>query len=283
MTDLTVIDKPTDRSEWLAARHPWFNASDAGCLYGVHPFKSLADVALDKLKPEPDDTEPTEAMDRGNRLEPAILQWFADNHGCQVVTPDYLPTNGKIMATLDGVIVGDDSCWIEAKTSRDYWSLIPEYVYWQVVAQAAASGRRRCHVAWIDASMQFQTQTVDVLEDDVVNVLARAEMFMSFIEMGMMPEGVELETRHLSAMFPEHDGGSFVDLTPDEYAALQHWETLRQSRLAASKDEDAAKDVVTNLIQGAEGLTYDGKLVCTWKTNARGQRVLRSTKMLELF
>lgn len=280
---MRLIDKPADRAEWLKVRHPWFNASDAACLYGLHPFKSLADVALDKLQPEPTDAGQTEAMDRGTRLEPVILQWFADRLGVQVVTPDYLPVDRKIMATLDGVVVGDDSVWVEAKTTREYWSTIPEYVYWQVVAQAAASGRRKCFVVWIDASMRFQYEEVHVLEEHVENVHARAEQFMAFIEMGMMPEGVELEVKHLLRMFPQHEEGSLIDLDDDGLAAVQEWEALRLARLAAKDAEDKAKNAVANLIADAEGLSYDGKLVVTWRTNARGQRVMRSTKMLEVF
>jgi predicted phage-related endonuclease len=280
---VTLVDKPADRGDWLTARHPYFNASDAGCLYGVHPFKSLADVALDKMQPQPDDAEATEAMDRGNRLEPAILGWFADKIGVQVVTPDYMPVNGKIMATLDGVIVGNDSCWIEAKSSREYISTLPDYWYWQVVAQAAASGRRKCYVAYLDASMRFDYQEVHVPEDHVDNVLARAEQFMAFVEMGMMPEGVELETRHILRMFPQHEADSFIDIDDEQYADLQAWEIARLARLSAKENEDEAKNLVANMLGEAEGLRYDGKLVCTWRTDKRGVRTMRSTKMLEVF
>lgn len=270
---MSVVAKPADRAEWLRARHGYFNASDTGALYGVHPYRSLADIAIDKLKPEPEDTPPTKAMDRGNRAEPMLLGWMADELGVQVVTPDVLYVNGRLMATLDGVPVGNDEDWVEAKTTRDRWDYPPEHVVRQVVAQGAASGRRRGHVVWLDADWEFKTVTIEPSADEMADVLARAEQFMAFIDLGLMPEGVELSAANVTAMFPEPEPGKFIDLSDDGLAAVVLWEQCRQARLAAEKAEAEARDEVARRLLDAEGARYDGRLVLNWKANKPSERV----------
>lgn len=265
----TTIPKPDDRGDWLQARHPHFNASDAGCLYGVHPYRSLADVALDKLASTPSDEEPTEAMERGNRLEPMLLEWFGDRHGCTVYTPKVLHVNGRLMATLDGLVRGADDEWIEAKTTRDRWDDVPEHVYWQVVAQAAASGRERCHVVWIDADMAYKDAVVVPDASHIADVLDRAEQFMSFIDLGMMPEGVEMTAEHLAKLYPSPVEGKYAPIDMVDLGVVRAWEEARAKRLEAEKVEKALKDEVANLFGDAEALSFDGRLVATWKASQR--------------
>lgn len=272
MSVLTV-PKPDDRTEWLKARHGFYNASDAGCLYGVHPFKNLGDVVADKLGPEPVDEGQTEAMERGQRLEPFLLQWFGDRHGIEVVTPNVLYVNGRLMATVDGDSDGlPDDEWIEAKTTSQRWDSVPDHVYWQVVAQGAATGRQQCHVVWIDAEMKFKEAVVVPHEDHVADVLDRAQRFMDFIDLGMAPEGVELSTDALLRLYPAPVAGQFVDIDDEQWMAIVRWEQCRQARIAAEKVETEAKDVVARLIAENEGARYDGKLVCTWRANKATER-----------
>lgn len=264
---MSTVTKPADRADWLAARHPFFNASDAGCLYGVHPHRNLADVAVDKLRPEPADGGQTETMERGERLEPVLLGWFGDKHGCKVTTPEVLFIEQRLMATLDGEIIGNDLEWIEAKTTSQTWSAPPDHVYWQVVAQAAASGRRSCWVVWIDADMRFKQHRVVPAPEHVEDVLKRSSAFMDFIDLGMTPEGVEMTAAHLARLYPEPTLGTYADLDEDGLLTVTAWEQARRARLAAEKIEEQAKDAVARLIGDAEAARFDGRLIATWRAN----------------
>lgn len=268
-----TIPKPTDRATWLKERHQFYNASDAGVLYSVHPHRNLADVAIEKLADEPPNTEPTAAMDRGVRLEPVLLDWLGDQLGVKVEVPDLLYVQGRLMATLDGVFVGNDDEWVEAKTTSYHWAEPPDHVYWQVVAQAAASGRSRCHVVWLDASMRIQSIVVTPAPEHVTDVLDRAARFMDFIDVGMMPEGVQLTAEHVTRLYPEPVAGSFADLDEEGLEAVVLWEQSRRARLYAEKEEEIAKNAVANLLLDAEGARFDGRLILTWKANKPGERV----------
>lgn len=307
MTALT-IPKPPDRLDWLKARKGFFNASDVPCLYDSHPHRDIADVVADKLAPEVVDGGQTEAMDRGVRLEPVMLEWLGDRLGVRVVTPDVLHVNGCLMATLDGEPVGADDVWVEAKTTAERWDAVPTHVYWQVAAQAAASGRRECHVVWIDSDLRFKTAVVVPHPEHVEDVLARAETFMAFIEMGMTPEGVQLTADHVLTMFPRPEVGTWVTLDDAGRDAIVAWEEARTERIAAEKREKALKGPVATLLSGAEGAKYQGLPIVTWRCNkdgegfivgeheagepechakytrtTKGARVLRATKELRTF
>lgn len=268
---MPTIPKPDDRELWLEARRPYFNASDAGALYGCHPHRSLADVAVDKLKPQPPD-EPTDAMKRGVALEPALLAWMGDELGAHVVTPDVLFIESRMMATLDGIVVGTDDL-VEAKSTSYRWDETPEHVFWQVCAQLAASGMARAHVVWLDSSMRIQHELVVPTPEDRADVLERAASFMAAIDLGMVPDDVELGASHVSALYPEPQPGKYVDLSDDGLQAIVHWEQARQARLAAQKYEDAAKDEVARRLMDAEGARYDGRLVLNWKANKPSEKV----------
>lgn len=279
---MTTIPKATDRAEWLRDRHGYFNASQVGALYDCHPHVSIADVVAEKLAPEPLMGSETEAMERGTRLEPVLLEWFGDRLGVKVLTPDVLYANGRLLATLDGEPVGSDDEWVEVKTTAERWDTPPPHVYWQVVAQAAASGKHRCHVVWFDADLRLKTAVLTPPAEHVDDVLTRAEQFMAYIDLGLTPEGVVLSYEHVKAMHPAPELGRWVDLDDDDLAAVVRYEQCRQARLAAEKAEDVAKDAVANLLLDAEGARYDGQPVCTWRANKASERVDWKQAALEL-
>ncbi len=279
---MKTIPKPADRVAWLQARHSYLTASDVATLYSAHPYRTLADVAVDKLGPPPrEDNEPTDAMDRGNRLEPVLLDWFGDQHGVKVITPDVLYVNGRLLATLDGEIVGNDDELVEAKSTSQRWEEPPEHVRWQIVAQCAASGRRAGWCVWLDSSMRLQEQLIVPDPAEIADVLERSAAFMAFIDLGMTPEGVELRAEHIAAMYPEPDEGSTVELDNLGFCEVVAWEQCRQVRLAAEKAEADAKDVVARLLLDHEGARYDGRLVATWKAVARQSLDTKALKAAE--
>lgn len=269
----STIPKPVDRGEWLKARHPYWNASDAAVLYSEHPFRSLADVAVEKLQPEPTDDGTNDAMDRGQRLEPILLDWIGDTLGCAIEVPQTLYINDRLMATLDGIPVGSDDTWVEAKTSSKRYDEPADYWMWQIAAQAAATGRSRCICVWIDADMRFKWEEVEPHPDHIADVLERACRFMEWIDLGLLPEGIELRSEHVAQMFPKPVDGKFVDVDDEGLDAIVRWEHARQARIAAEKAEAEAKDAVARIAMDAEGVRHDGRLVLTWKANKDSERL----------
>lgn len=275
-----TIAKPADRYEWLRVRHrdasglKWANASAAGTLMGVSPHTSLADLAVDWLADEPQPDDPTEAQERGQRCEPMLLQWYADKHGLEVVTPDVLYACGRVLATIDGVPVGVDDLGVEAKSTNDYWGTQPpETVFWQCVAQTIATGWRAIDVPWIDASMRFKLHRFVPTDSDRDALLSRIDEVLAFIDLGLIPEGAHLTAKHVTSLHPIAETGLAVDLSPVELSAIGEWEARRQSRIAAKKAEDEAGAKVRSVLGSAAEGHWNGIPVLSWKNSKASERV----------
>ncbi|TIR23982.1 MAG: endonuclease [Mesorhizobium sp.] len=68
---------PRDREEWLALRQHDVTASVAASLLGIHPYKTPYGLWAEKTGRVREDTEETEAMERGNLLEPVAVAMLA--------------------------------------------------------------------------------------------------------------------------------------------------------------------------------------------------------------
>lgn len=262
MTD--TIQRPADRSAWLNLRHGFGNASDAAVYMDCHPYKTKADLAVEKLAAEPVEIE-SRAMTRGNKLEAAVADWWADEHGVRIWEPDVLYRAGRLLATLDRRIYGADRDGLEVKTTKHVVSEPMTYWWWQAQAQMVCADLDRVHFAVLDGTMDLRSFTVDRDDDACTSLLAAVDAFWSFIDLGMVPEGVELLTEHVQTMYPQH-AERYVDLDDDGLQAVVLLHESRAARLEAEKAEDAAKDAVARILLDCEEARYDGRPVVTWRS-----------------
>ena len=105
-------------------------------------------------------------------LEPAIANWWSDDHGLAVVEPDVLYVRGSIMATLDRRIVGNDTDAVEVKSTAKYVSRPERYWWWQCQAQCYAADLERVHLAVLDASMSLSNYVVE-RDDEAIATSSR--------------------------------------------------------------------------------------------------------------
>lgn len=66
--------------EWHAQRATGIGGSDVGTIVGCNPWQSAYHLAAVRLGKIENNFEPNEAMEWGTRLEPVILDKFAENH-----------------------------------------------------------------------------------------------------------------------------------------------------------------------------------------------------------
>lgn len=262
---VTTIDRPAERPDWLALRHKYANASDAAAYVGKHPFKTLADIAVEKLSAEPPaEIVGNRAIDRGNRLEPVVADWWAEEHGVSIYEPKVLYVCGRMMATLDRAIVGNDTDALEIKTTAKETDGVLDYWWWQAQAQMLCADRQRIHFAVLDASMDLCSYTVERDDEAIAALVAAVEQAWEFLSIGMVPEGVELTYDHVKALHPEAEEKA-VPVADEEFSVVVRWAQLRAERLAIEKAEDAAKAEVARLFGDAAVLVYDDKPIATWK------------------
>jgi predicted phage-related endonuclease len=75
-----TVTFPTER-EWLAARHFNVNSTEVAALFGMSPFSTAYELAIQKTRGEPPVFEDTERMKWGRRLQDTIAQGIADDYG----------------------------------------------------------------------------------------------------------------------------------------------------------------------------------------------------------
>lgn len=130
--------------EQLELRRKYLGASDVAAVLGAHPYRSAADVRLEKLGLLEDlDLSDEEAVDVGNDSEPYTVGWAAKKIGRAYASTQrsYVASNGVMIAHPDGVLLDPDEP-IEAKYSgrTDEWGepgeqRVPQQHYIQLLSQ----------------------------------------------------------------------------------------------------------------------------------------------------
>ena len=146
-----LIQRPSGPNSWLRVRHAYFNASAAATLYGEHPFQTLTGVVHTKLAPFGGPGVDNPATRRGRHLEPAIANWWAEEHHLDLYEPTVLYAAFPLLATLDRRIVGRNREAVEIKTTSHVVTEPAPYWVWQVQAQMACAELDRVHLAVLDA------------------------------------------------------------------------------------------------------------------------------------
>lgn len=284
----TVQKPPHGSQEWLNVR--WkdadnrsrISASVAGAVHGENPFTSVADLAFDLLAANaPEPKEPTQAMERGNRLEPFILQWYADMGGLELTTPDqmYCYDDGRanLIATLDAVDA--NGIPYEIKTSTRRWDgMLPRYWYWQGVQQAICTGSDTINWIIFDSAMQIHTYEQFVSSDEKQIHIDACARFLDYIHNGQMPPDAVPEYKHAEMWYPE--SSMVATELPEEALSVLTWlEEVRESKRELEKKEDELKASIALLLGEADTGRINGETVVTWRSNKRSSI---DTKQLQI-
>lgn len=259
----TTIAKPTDRDAWLAARRPYFNASSASVLFNRHPFQTAGDYAAVKLSGR--EQEQTTAMRRGQILEAPVGDWWAEQQGYHLIEPAELFVAGVMMATVDRIVVEHDRP-VEIKTTAERVSEPVPYWLDQCQAIMWCHGSDTLDLVWFDASMDLQWIVVDADATLQTEMAERAERFMAAIELGIVPDWVELSSRNVATIYPDPEGA--VDVGERGVELVRRFVNLKEQRKELDEDIDATRDAVVRLIGDHEVATFDGEQVASFKASA---------------
>ena len=284
-----TIQKPSHGSqEWLNVR--WkdadgkarISASVAGAVHGENPFTSTSDLAFELLAAQPPTPkDPTQAMDRGNRLEPLIMNWAADLEGIELQSPEqmYCYDDGRanLIATLDAI----DAQGIpyEIKTSTRRWDgVLPRYWYWQGVQQSICSGADIIEWVIFDSGMQIHRYTQYVTSDEQQIHIQACGQFLTHIHNGEIPPNAIPEYKHAESWYPE---SAFISAElPQETLAVIEWlEEVRERKKELEKKEDELKASIALLLGEADTGKINGETVVTWRSNKRSSI---DTKQLQI-
>jgi len=231
------------------------SASAVAAIYGLHPFvpkdkyaaELLGDVAPSPIPPNP-------AMERGNRLEPFVMEWAADKMGIPFTTPEEMfcaDTDGgaKMVATLDGFYEKDaERKVLEIKTTTRQWEgELPDYWRIQGIQQAICADVNVITWAIFDPSMILHLHDQVISQEEIDEHIAAVEAWLNAIELGITPDGVRWSYETIQTRYSQ-PVAQVVDLpetTADLFKKLRHVRT----ELASYKQlEDELKAEICDLI-----------------------------------
>jgi putative phage-type endonuclease len=270
-----IIPKPPHGSaDWLRARWADENgnrrvsASDAASIYGLHPFKTREQYAAELMAPQPPQpVAPNEAMDRGNRLEPVMIDWVSDKLGKKITTPEVLYENNRMIATLDGM--AEDGTIVEIKTYNKQWNgVLPDHWRIQGIQQAICAGSDVVIWGIFDSSLSLHLYEQKITSDEVAEHKAAVAKWLENIDLDMPPEGVSWSYATVSSRYSEPTMKS-IEVGPKGKEILDRLRHVKSESKSYAELEDRLKAEFCELMEGAEQATIDGNVVATWKSQSR--------------
>lgn len=245
-----------DRQQWLEMRRRDITASEVGALFGVHPYKTAAELFADKAGLLPP-AEAGNAATRGVRLEPFVASQIQEKHPdwkIEKATEYWRDGNWRIGATPDYFVTLPDGRrgpmdikTVDERKFKEVWmeadgSLVPEpFILLQVVQQMHLTGGDFGMVGVMPVSSwaPFDVHVIDVPQSPKVveQILARVNEFWVHVLAGKPPEfdpARDLET--VKAIYSK-GGGEAIDLRGDnEIRELLHHRERHKKEIASHQE-----------------------------------------------
>jgi predicted phage-related endonuclease len=274
-----TINKPQHGSkEWLEVRWRDHNglsriaASSAAAVHGEHEYMTAGDLATELLAEEaPQPKQANAAMERGNRLEPVLIQWTADLEEVVLNTPDimYCFENGdaRMIATLDAISA--DGMPFEIKTTKKRWDgVLPRQWYWQGVQQSICAGTNQIEWRIFDSDLELHQYTQIITSDEQQIHISAVDEFLNLIEQGLVPEVAKLSYDNVSNLYNKSSEMQTM-LPPSAMEVINELEKTKEAKKKLEEVENALKAELGLMMKNSEEGILNGDIVVTWKTQTR--------------
>ena len=290
-----LIDKPEHGSyAWLKLRHrdldgsPIVSASEAAAVHDQHKFLSKYQLAVQKIADEPPFTESNRAMERGNRLEPVLIQWVGDEIGVKLAVPEVMFTYyaGGMIATLDAIdhysnvglyIPRDADSWdgfeppevvVEIKTLNRPWDgVLPRYWYWQGVQQAICAHVDQIVWGVFDSSLDLHVHIQQVSYEEKAAHAEAVRKFLDGIRDGEVPAGWAETYEDVSSMHAASNGGT-IDVS-DYDDMIVRLRDVQRMKKGLAEEEEQIKAFFGQVLGANESGVVDGVEIVSWKPQTR--------------
>lgn len=277
-----MADADSAREEWLKARKSGIGGSDAAAALGLSPWKTPYALWEEKTG-RASDTEPTERMDWGNRLESIIAAVYAKERGFVLDKPGMIahPDYPWMLASVDyhvrsinmGVEVKNVSyesahfghAWGEPGTDE-----IPVYYMLQVQHYMAVAGYDSMDLVALVGGNEMRVYHIPRNADLIALLISQERLFWNCVENDTAPGlSTPAET---AARFPT----STVNRVVATAEVVDAWLRLRSLKATAdlhAADENTLKTIVQEAMGDADTLVdTNGTVLATWKSSKAVER-----------
>lgn len=286
------INKPEHGGQdWLNIRfrdehgNKRVSASAVAAIYGLHPFvpkDKYAAELLGDIAPRP--IPPNPAMERGNRLEPFVLEWASDKLNLKFDTPDEMfaadsPNGARMVSTLDGFfeeeLIDENGVpnlvrkVLEIKTTTRKWEgRLPDYWRIQGIQQAICADVNQIIWAVFDPSMMLHIHVQHVTAAEMAEHISAVETWLNAIELGIVPDGVKWSYETVQTRYPQSLEKT-TNLDPKHLDLFNRFRHVRAELDSYRALELELKAEICELIGDADTAVLNGSTVATWKTQTR--------------
>lgn len=286
-----IVIKPANREEWLKVREDGIGASEVAAVVGLSPWETPFSLWLRKTGQIPP-IEENEAMHMGHLLEGVVVQLWEEKTGWKAVkasAKDIIyqdPEHPWRKVTPDRIAyeVGEDGkkrkVLLEIKTTAigiDPDDLPENYVC-QCHYQMHVTGIHVCYLCWLvngryygHARLEYDQEFAEWIAKNV------DEFYNNNVKGGVEPDLISVSDYARKGSDP----GTTVEA--DDVALSDAKQLLAYNNAISEKTEYAekTKDKIKLYMEQAESLTYEGKVIATWKTGSRGRTFLLKSRNIE--
>ena len=275
-----IIIKPKDHAEWLAEREKGIGASDVAAILSLSPWETAFSLWLKKTHqadPEPEN----EAMLMGHLMEEVVVKRWEMETGQKAIKASaadiiYVhPEHDFLRATPDRVVRGRKKI-LECKTTVTQIDETDLPIHW--VTQVYVTGIHDADLAWLVSGRYFGYAHIPYDEEYANFIVEKvSEFWNDCVIGGKEPELISVADFALKGSEP----GTTIEADSE---ALSQLLSLRTINAAITQQEAAAedyKDSIKLFMGENESLTYDGKVLATWKTGTRGRIFLTKNKVID--
>lgn len=257
-------------------RKPRMCPSEAGAIFGVHPYLDLFGVWA-RHKADLPELPPSTRMMGGHFFESGILNWYAHVTKFEVEHFDQTLVNPDLpwLAYTPDALIHGQRRGVDAKliawTQRRLWGYeadeVPEYIRLQVWCYMAAMDLPVYDVA---AVIGDELRIIPIPRPPAhveQTLLTRMQEFhQRFILGDERPEmGASVSAaRWLQTAFPQHKRPDLRHATPEEIVTLTEYARVRFEQAALKERRATLENLIKAAIAEREGLIWtDGKF--TWR------------------
>lgn len=285
--DVSIPEVAPGSEEWFT----YMTASKVSAIMKHSTYDSYLSLWLKmagRIQPQQD----TDITRRGHYLEPAVREWFRDQHPDWQVTKTGMWVHPEIewaASTPDGIIHAPDGTELfEAKSSTlDHeWgepgtNQVPAGYYDQAQWQMFTTGLRRVRLAVIKSFLEFAEYVIEYDPEYVALMLATVTGFMDSLAKGERPSIDPLDGHTATYEAIKQLNPGIEDETHElgDEDAIRYLKAVTV-RKAAESTEQGAKSVIADLAGEAHYIEWGGKKMFTRQSRNGGTPYLVASKNL---
>lgn len=286
-TDISVPEVEPGSEEWFT----YMTASKVSAIMKHSTYDSYLSLWLKmagRIQPEQD----TDITRRGHYLEPAVREWFRDQHPDWQVTKTGMWIHPEIewaASTPDGIIhtpEGQELFEAKSSTLDHEWGepgtdQVPAGYYDQAQWQMFTTRLRRVRLAVIKSYLDFSEYVIEYNPEYVAIMLASVTAFMDSLTKGERPSIDPLDGHAATYQaIKELNPGITDDIAYIESdMAIPYLEAVID-RKAAEYREQAAKSVIADFAEEARAVEWDGHKLFARQSRKGGTPYLVASKNL---